>query len=82
MQEVVELEHRTWIAAVKLAFAASVTAVIFAIGMSTFGDVPHAVIVLPVIVVAFATSWVRTGRVREQPVAPPTRAHQRALPLA
>lgn len=77
-----ELEQRTWIAAVKLAIVASAVAVIFAIGMSSFGEVPHAAIVLPVIVVAFAASWIRTGRVREQPVAPPQRAHHRAVPIA
>lgn len=77
-----ELEQRTWIAAVKLAVVASAVAVIFAIGMSSFGEVPHAVIVLPVIVVAFAASWIRTGRVREQPVAPRLRAHHRAVPIA
>lgn len=77
-----ELEDRTWIAAVKLAFTASVAAVIFALGMSSLGNVPHAAIVLPVIVVAFATSWVRTGRLREQPIAPPLRGHNRAVPIA
>lgn len=77
-----ELENRTWVAAVRLAVSASVAAVIFAIGMSSLGDVPHAAIVLPVIVVAFAASWIRTGRLREQPMARPGRAHQRALPIA
>jgi hypothetical protein len=82
MQVDMELDHRTWIAAVKLALVASAIASIFAIGMSSFGDVPHAVIVLPVIVIAFAASWVRTGRVREQPVTPPLRSHHRAVPIA
>ena len=77
-----ELEDRTWIAAVKLAFAASAAAVIFALGMSSLGNVPHAAIVLPVIVVAFATSWIRTGRLREQPIAPQLRGHDRAVPIA
>lgn len=82
MQGDVELDQRTWNAAIKLAFTASVTAAIFAIGMSTLGDVPHAVIVLPVIVIAFTASWIRTGRVRERAVAPPARTHQRAVPIA
>jgi hypothetical protein len=82
MQVDMELDHRTWIAAVKLALVASAVAAIFAIGVSTFGEVPHAAIVLPVIVVAFATSWIRTGRVREQPITPPLRSHDRAVPIA
>ncbi len=82
MQDHMKLEQRTWVAAVRLAVTASIAAVIFAIGMSSIGDVPHAAIVLPVIVVAFAASWVRSGRLRDQPVAPPARTHRRALPIA
>ena len=77
-----ELEHRTWVAAVRLAVSASIAAVIFAIAVSSLGDVPHAAIVLPVIIVAFAASWIRTGRLREQPMAHAGKAHQRALPIA
>jgi hypothetical protein len=59
----VELSHRTWNAAVKLAVVISITAALVAVVLYTAGDVPQAAIVLPVIVVAFTASWIQTGRI-------------------
>lgn len=59
-----ELRRRTWIAALKLALVLSTVAALVAVGVSAVGDVPPLAIVVPVIVVAFASSWVQTGRVR------------------
>lgn len=59
-----EPSSRTWIAALKLAVVLSLLAAVVAVGVSMVGDVPEAVVVIPVIVVAFAASWVQTGRVR------------------
>lgn len=64
-----ELDRRTWSAAVRLAMKISLVAVLLAVIVSTLGDVPQAAIVLPVIVVAFVTSWVQTGRVRRATIA-------------
>lgn len=60
----VELSRRTWNAAVKLAVIISFAGALLAIVASAAGDVPEAAIVLPVIVIAFAASWIQTGRVR------------------
>jgi hypothetical protein len=59
----VELSHRTWNAAVKLAVVISITAALVAVVLYAAGDVPQAAIVLPVIVVAFTASWIQTGRI-------------------
>lgn len=67
----VELSRRTWIAAVKLAAVISVVAAVVAIVVSSIGDVSHATIVAPVIIVAFIASWVQTGRVLRSQVAIP-----------
>jgi hypothetical protein len=44
-----------------------------AAAVSTAGDVPQAAIVLPVIIVAFTASWIRTARMASDPA--PVRAH-------
>jgi len=66
MKEPVELDRHTWNAAFKLAVVISVVAGLAAIAVSAAGDVPQAVIVLPVIVVAFTASWIQTTRVRRE----------------
>ena len=77
MNMYVELSHRTWNAAVKLAVIISVTAAMLAVAISAAGDVPQAAIVLPVIIVAFVASWIQTGRVRREQVAVPVHHHHR-----
>jgi hypothetical protein len=62
----VELDRHTWYAAIKLAVVISVVAGLAAIAVSAAGDIPQAVIVLPVIVVAFTASWIQTTRVRRE----------------
>ena len=52
--------------AIKLAVLISIVAGLAAIVASAAGGVPQAAIVLPVIVVAFAASWIQTGRVRRE----------------
>lgn len=69
----VELSHRTWNAAVKLATSISVIAAVLAVAISAAGDVPQVAIVLPVIIVAFFASWIQTGRVRREQA--PVRLH-------
>jgi hypothetical protein len=62
----VDIDRRTWNEAVKLAVLISIFAGLAAVVASAAGGVPQAVIVLPVIVVAFAASWIQTGRVRRE----------------
>jgi ABC-type Mn2+/Zn2+ transport system permease subunit len=70
MNQPVDLDRRRWNAAMRLAIALSVVAAVAAIVASVALDVPQAVIVLAVIVVAYSTSWVVTGRVpRDRPAA-------------
>jgi len=64
MNESVELRRRTWVAALKLAMVVSILAALIAIGASMLGDVTQAAIVIPVIVIGFAASWVQTGRMQ------------------
>lgn len=64
-----EINRRTWTAAVKLAVVVSVVAALLAVAVSLLGDVPEAAVVIPVIVVAFVASWVQTGRVRRDAIA-------------
>ena len=61
-----ELRRRTWLAALQLAAILSVIAVLAALAVSGLGDVPQVAIVVPVIVVAFVASWIRTGHVRRE----------------
>lgn len=64
-----ETNRRTWNAAVKLAVVLSALAALVAVVASLLGDIPEAAIVIPVIVIAFAASWVQTGRVRQDELA-------------
>ena len=64
MNGFVDIDRRTWNQAVKLAVLISIVAGLAAVVASASGGVPQAAIVLPVIVVAFAASWIQTGRVR------------------
>jgi hypothetical protein len=64
MNEAVDTDRRTWNEAIKLAVIISIVAGLVAVVASTAGNIPQAAIVLPVIVVAFAASWIQTGRVR------------------
>ena len=66
-----ELRRRTWSASVQLAVVASFVAVLVAMAASAMGDVPQAAVVLPVILLAFAASWIRTGQIRRE-CKPPT----------
>jgi hypothetical protein len=61
-----ELRRSTWNAALKLAAVLSMVAAAFAVGASMVGDVTPTAIVLPVIVVCFAASWIQTGRVQRR----------------
>jgi hypothetical protein len=62
----VDIDRRTWTEAVKLAVLISIVAGLAAVVASATGSIPQAAIVLPVIVVAFAASWIQTGRVRRE----------------
>ncbi len=64
MNEVVEANRRSWTDAIKLAVVISFIAAFVAVIASVAGEIPQAAIVLPVIVVAFAASWIQTGRAR------------------
>lgn len=77
MNRNVDLDRDTWTAAVKLAVTISIVAVLGAVVLSTAGGMSHTAIVLSVIVVAFAASWIQTGRVRRQHATIPlaTRRH-------
>jgi flagellar biosynthesis protein FliQ len=71
MKSHMEINRRTWIAAIKLAVVISTLAAIMAVAVSSLGDIPQAVIVLPVVIVAFTASWVQTGRVRDSQLTAP-----------
>jgi hypothetical protein len=62
----VDIDRRTWNEAVKLAVLISIVAGLAAVVVSSAGGIPQAAIVLPVIVVAFAASWIQTGRIRRE----------------
>jgi hypothetical protein len=62
----VDIDRRTWNEAVKLAVLISIVAGLAAVVLSSAGGIPQAAIVLPVIVVAFAASWIQTGRIRRE----------------
>jgi hypothetical protein len=62
----VDIDRRTWTEAVKLAVLISIVAGLAAVVASAAGSIPQAAIVLPVIVVAFAASWIQTGRIRRE----------------
>ncbi len=65
-----EISRRTWIAAVKLAVVLSSVAALAAVIIASVGNVSDTTIVATVAVVAFAVSWVQTGRVRRSAVTP------------
>lgn len=69
MIEDMEISRRTWNAAIKLAVVLSALAAVVAFGVSRSGDVPQAAVVLPVIVIAFAASWIQTERIRRRAMA-------------
>lgn len=52
----------TWASTLRLALVVSSIAAIVAAGLHAVADVSTTAVVLTVIVVAFATSWVRSGR--------------------
>jgi hypothetical protein len=66
MNRYVDIDRRTWNEAVKLALLISIFAGLAAVVASAAGGVPQAAIGLPVIVLAFAASWIQTGRVRRE----------------
>ena len=70
MNRYMEISRRTWIAAVKLAVVMSAVAALAAITLASIGNVSDTTIVATVAVVAFAVSWVQTGRVRSNAAAP------------
>ena len=70
MKEHMEVSRRTWIAAVKMAVVGSIVAALAAITITSIGNVSDTTIVATVAVVAFAVSWVQTGRVRRSAAAP------------
>jgi hypothetical protein len=70
MKTTMDLRHRTWIAAIRLAAVISVFAAIVAIALSSIGHVSSIAIVIPIVVVAFVASWVQTGRVLRSQFAP------------
>ena len=69
MNSNMEISRRTWIAAIKLATVISAVAALIAIGASSIGEVSAFALIIPVVVVAFAASWVQTGRVQRMYVA-------------
>ncbi|MFK7917306.1 MAG: hypothetical protein AB8G14_04445 [Ilumatobacter sp.] len=69
MIEHMEMSHRTWIAAFKLAAVLSMLAAAIAFGVTRAGDVPQAAVVVPVIVIAFVASWIQTERIRRREIA-------------
>ncbi len=75
MKEHMDISRLTWIAAVKLAVVISTVAAMVAVAISTLGHVPDIAIVAIVAVVAFAASWVQTGRARNTAVAMPVSVH-------
>ncbi len=78
MNDTVEISRHTWNATIKLAVVLSILAGLAAVVVSAAGDVPQAAIVLPVIVVAFTASWIRTDRVPREHA--PVRLHTSRRP--
>jgi hypothetical protein len=58
-----EIRRATYGAAIRVAIVLSTIAVVVAWGLEAVGDVPRVALVLAVIVVGFAASWVQTGRI-------------------
>ena len=61
-----EDRRTTWGAAIQLATTLSVLAAITAVTLHSIGILSQPTIVLGVIVIGFATSWVRTGRLEHR----------------
>lgn len=61
-----DLRRTTWGAAIELAITLSVVAATIAVILHSMGVLSQPVIVLGVIAVGFATSWVRTGRIARE----------------
>jgi hypothetical protein len=80
MNEDMELSRRTWSAAIKLALVLSMLAALAAVVVKSIGSVPDEAIVATVAVVAFAASWVQTGRVRSTQLTTPI-ARPIAIPV-
>ncbi len=80
MNSLMELRRRTWVAALKLALVLSIVAALAAVGLSAIGEVSETLIVLTVIVVAFAASWFQTARIRR--ATPPARVLTPMRPAA
>ena len=59
-----ENRRQTWIAAIRLAFVISAVAALASVALSMIGHISDSIIVIAVVVVAFAASWVQTGRVQ------------------
>ena len=70
MNDDMDITRSTWIAAVKLAIVLSVVAALVAVAVSSMGNVPAIAVVAPVMIVAFAASWVQTGRVHRESARP------------
>ena len=66
MNSDMELRRTTWVAALRLAVVVSTAAAIGAMLLSSLGGVSEALVVLGVIVVGFALSWVQTGRILDE----------------
>ena len=66
MNDDMDITRSTWIAAVKLAIVLSVVAALVAVAVSSMGNA----VVAPVMIVAFAASWVQTGRVHRESARP------------
>jgi hypothetical protein len=84
MQVEMGVSHRTWTAAVRLAFVISTASALVAVIVSSFGEVPHAAIVLPVILIAFVSSWVQTSRLQQRALLAervPLHNRRNALPI-
>jgi VIT1/CCC1 family predicted Fe2+/Mn2+ transporter len=64
MNDDVNLRRRTWAAALRLAVLVSLIGAVVAIAASMIGDVAQVAIVIPVVVIGFALSWIQTGRVQ------------------
>ena len=71
IKERMDLPRNTWIAAVKLAVVISTIGALVAVAASALARVPDVAIVIVVAVVAFAVSWVRTGRLRSNAAVAP-----------
>lgn len=74
-----EIKRRTWTAAVKLAVVVSLLAAsVAALAWTQVNDLPQAAIVIPVMVIAFAASWVQTERIHRRAIDEMTLAPARS----